>query len=173
MQGSALDTIDRAVLVLNQDYQPVNVCRVRRAVVLLLRGKAEMVQDGLGEIHSADCALPIPSVIHLTYMVRRPYLDKKLTRIEVFNRDHYTCQYCGKKTNELTLDHVIPRHRGGEHAWENVVSCCPPCNHHKAGRSPWEAGMPLLGKPRKPKVGGFRVPYQYLKAYSEWQRFLA
>ena len=117
--------VDLPVLVLNQNYEPLNVCRVRRAVVLLYQGKAEMLENGVGLIHSANQSFPVPSVIRLPYLIKRPFRsEKKLTRLEVFQRDKYTCQYCGKQTRQLTLDHVIPRHRGGQHTWENVVSAC-------------------------------------------------
>ena len=166
------NVINRAVLVLNRDYQAVSVCRVRRAIVLILQGKAEVVENGLGEIHSLNTALPIPSVIHLNHIVKRPYPRRRLTRIEIFNRDDHACQYCGKPTRELTLDHIFPRHRGGEHTWENVVSCCIPCNRHKAGRTPSEAGMHLLKQPNAPRPGRFYIPYVYLHSHGEWQKFL-
>ena len=167
-----MDTINIPVLVLNQDYQPVNVCRVRRAVVLVFQGKAEVMENGLGMIHAVSCSLPIPSVVRLAYLVKRPRFQRKLTRFEVFSRDKYTCQYCERETKELTLDHVIPRSRGGEHDWENVVSCCFSCNRRKAGRTPLEAGMKLIRRPLSPRPGSFYVPYQYLRTHSEWQKFL-
>lgn len=167
-----MKTINIPVLVLNQDYQPVNICRVRRAVVLVFQGKAEVVENGLGEIKSVSYSLPIPSVIRLSYLVRRPRFQRKITRYEVFSRDKYTCQYCSKETKELTLDHVIPRSRGGEHNWENVVSCCIPCNRHKAGRTPEEAGMRLICRPLPPPPASFYVPYQYTRTRTEWQKFL-
>jgi len=105
--------IDFPVLVLNQNYEPLNVCRVRRAVVLLYHGRAEMLEDGTGFIHSANHAFPVPSVIRIGYMIKRPRPERKLTRLEVFYRDQYTCQYCGWETRQLTLDHVIPRYRSG------------------------------------------------------------
>ncbi len=163
--------INSAVLVLNQDYEPLNVSRVRRAVTLLLAGKAEVVENNSGFIRSPSFSLAIPSVIRLSHLVRRPTPRWKLTRRRVFLRDQYTCQYCGKQTRELTLDHVIPRHLGGEHTWENVVSACKACNHRKAGRTPREAGMKLLRKPCRPalRIGYFVHPFQ---TPPEWQRYL-
>jgi 5-methylcytosine-specific restriction endonuclease McrA len=120
-----------------------------------------------------DRVWPIPSVIHLRAMVKRPRTMRKLTRIEVFSRDHYTCQYCGKQFRQLTLDHVVPRHQGGEHTWENVVSCCEACNCRKAGRTPAEAGMHLVHHPVAPRDGSFFVPYQHLRAHTEWHKFLS
>jgi len=167
-----VDTVSIPVLVLNQDYQPVNICRVRRAVVLVLQGKAETIENGLGIIQSVTDSLPIPSVVRLNYLVKRPRFQRKMTRFEVFNRDRYVCVYCRRETKELTLDHVTPRSRGGEHSWENVVSCCFACNRRKAGRTPAEAGMRLLRDPTAPPPTGFSVPYKYLHIHNEWRRFL-
>ena len=165
--------INLPVLVLNQNYEPLNICRVRRAVVLLHQGKAEMLENGSGFIHSVSQVFPLPSVIRLPYLIRRSRRERKLTRIEVFNRDHYTCQYCGKATRELTLDHVIPRYRGGEHVWENVVSACTPCNRRKAGRTPREAGMRLTRPPSPPRDNvSFYIPYHYRQTKTEWEKYL-
>ncbi len=166
--------INLPVLVLNQSYEPLNVCRVRRAVVLLYQNKAEMLENGSGFIHSVDCEFPVPSVIRLAAMIKRPFrLGRKLSRLEIFRRDHYACQYCGKETRQLTLDHIIPRYRGGQHTWENVVSACVPCNRRKAGRTPKEAGMKLIGQPAQPQDrGSFYIPAYYPSARSEWQKYL-
>lgn len=164
--------INSPVLVLNQSYEPLNLCRIRRAVVLVFRGKAEVLENSRGEIHSATQVFPLPSVIHLVYMVKRPRHQRKLTKQEVFSRDQYACQYCGRQTKELTLDHVIPRRRGGEHTWENVVSACKVCNRRKGGRTPKEAGMKLLRQPRPPRNNGFYIPYHYFNNHSEWKKYL-
>ncbi len=108
------DITNLPVLVLNQNYEPLNVCRVRRAVILIYNGKAEMMEDGAGYIHSADTDFHVPSVIRLASQVKHPRPQRKLTRLEVFHRDGFTCQYCGKQTHQLTLDHVVPRYRGGQ-----------------------------------------------------------
>ncbi len=166
--------INLPVLVLNQSYEPLNICRVRRAVVLLYQNKAEMLEDGSGFIHSASYEFPVPSVIRLAYMIKRPLrFERKLTRLEVFKRDQYTCQYCGRETRQLTLDHVIPRYRGGQHTWENVVSACVPCNRRKACRTPKEAGMKLVRQPSLPRDNGlFYIPAYYPHTRSEWQKYL-
>jgi len=165
--------INLPVLVLNYSYEPLNICRVRRAVVLVYQGKAEMLENGSGFVHSANFIFPIPSVIRLAYMIKRPRPERKLTRLEVFSRDHYTCQYCGRETRQLTLDHVIPRYRGGQHTWENVVGACIPCNRRKAGRTPQEARMRLIRHPSPPRGDvPFYIPYHYLQAQSEWQKYL-
>ena len=165
--------VNLPVLVLNQNYEPLNICRVRRAVVLLYRDKAEMLENGSGFIHSADRDFPIPSVIRLAFMIKRPYIERKLTRLEIFNRDHYTCQYCGQETRQLTLDHVMPRYRGGQHTWENVVSACVACNRRKAGRTPAEANMRLIHPPSPPRGNRFfYIPHHYLRIRDEWQKYL-
>ena len=164
--------VNSPVLVLNQNYEPLNVARARRAVVLLLRGKAELLENGVGVIHTMNELIPLPSVIRLVYLVKRPRRQRKLTRHEVFRRDEYTCQYCGRHTKQLTLDHVVPRYKGGRHIWENVVSACIPCNNRKAGRTPQEAGMRLIRQPSTPHISGYFVPYEYIHRYGEWQKFL-
>jgi 5-methylcytosine-specific restriction endonuclease McrA len=166
--------INLPVLVLNQTYEPLNICRVRRAMVLIYQDKAEMLENGYGFIHSVDRNLPVPSVIRLSKMIKCPHrLERKLTRMEIFRRDNYTCQYCGKETRNLTLDHVIPRYRNGQHTWENVVSACVPCNRIKAGRTPEEAGMKLRSKPTRPKPGSlFFIPSLYTRIHTEWGKYL-
>ena len=165
--------INYPVLVLNQSFEPLAVCRARRAVVLVYEGKAEMLENGRGFVHTIDSSLPLPSVIRLASMVRRPRRERKMTRYEIFNRDNYTCQYCGLQSRHLTLDHVMPRFRGGQHTWENVVSCCAPCNRRKAGRTPKEAHMKLLKEPGPPPPGTFFiVPYQYVGKRDEWRKYL-
>ncbi|MDD5313158.1 MAG: HNH endonuclease [Dehalococcoidia bacterium] len=164
--------INLPVLVLNENYLPLNICRVRRAVVLVLIGKAEVIENGRGYFHSTTGMFDIPSVIRLVYMVRKHSHLRKMTKLEIFNRDRYVCQYCGRETKELTLDHVIPRRRDGQHTWENVVAACIPCNRRKAGRTPVEAGMPLLRKPCAPGNIGFYIPYQYMRTREEWQKYL-
>lgn len=165
--------INYPVLVLNQSYEPLTVCRARRAIVLIFQGKAEMLENGIGFIHSISETFPLPSVIRLARLIRRPRRKRRLTRFEIFNRDRYTCQYCSQQTRHLTLDHVIPRYRGGQHTWENVVSSCVSCNRHKAGRTPKEAGMKLIRLPSPPSGSPFfSVPYHYMQTRDEWQKYL-
>lgn len=165
--------INLPVLVLNQSYEPLTICQARRAVVLIYQRKAEMLENGVGFIHTVNNSFPLPSVIRLAYLIKRPYRQRKLTRLEVFNRDRYTCQYCGKETRQLTLDHIIPRYRGGQHTWENVVSACVPCNRRKAGRTPQEARMKLVHPPSYPSRSPlFNIPYHYRQTKLEWQKYL-
>ena len=169
----SVNAISLPVLVLNQSYEPLNVCRVRRAIVLMQHGKAEMLENGSGFIHTASEDFPLPSVIRLAYMIKRPRPLRKLTRLEIFHRDHYTCQYCGRKSSQLTLDHVIPRYRNGEHVWENVVSACIACNRRKAGKTPKEAGMKLIKQPAPPRGDAyFYIPHRHRQSQSQWQKYL-
>ena len=139
------------MLVLNATYEPINVCTVRRAVVLLLKMKAEVVEQTDRELHSANTTLTRPAVIRLvTYVkVPRDTHRRKITRRAVFARDGWTCQYCGCRT-QLTVDHVIPRCKGGESTWENIVASCAPCNRRKGDRTPAQAGMHPHHAPRTP-----------------------
>lgn len=164
--------VELPVLVLNQNYEPLNICRVRRALILMLTGKAEPLENGYGELHCSAGDFDLPSVVRLVYMVKRPRLRRRITRTEIFSRDHYTCQYCGRMGRELTLDHVVPRRRGGKHTWENVVSACASCNHRKAGRTPAEAGMRLLHQPITPRDSDFYIPFHYLRSHEEWQKYI-
>jgi 5-methylcytosine-specific restriction endonuclease McrA len=160
------------VLVLNQNYEPLNVCNAKRAVILVWRGKAEILENGRGEIRSPNTILPLPSVIRLQSQIRRPNHQRRLTRREIFVRDRFTCQYCGKQTIDLTLDHIIPRHRGGQHTWENITSACKYCNHKKAGHTPEEVNMQLLQKPSKPHLNSYNMFYPYLHKRNEWQKYV-
>ena len=139
------------VLVLNQNYQPLNICDVRRAMSLLGKGKAEAVLSGAEYIHTVSNIFERPEVIRLVYMVRKPLHRRKLSRREVFSRDDHACQYCGLRGANMTLDHVVPRSRGGQHTWDNVVTACKSCNHRKAGRTPRESGMSLRMTPMEPR----------------------
>jgi 5-methylcytosine-specific restriction endonuclease McrA len=159
------------VLVLNLNYVPVNVCTVRRAIVLVTKGKAELLENHPGYLHTVSQDIDAPSVIRLAYMVKRPFLPRKLSKKEVFLRDKFTCQYCGKKVHDLTLDHVIPRRQQGAHTWENVVTACNRCNLHKAGRTPAEAKMRLGRVPRAPDPN----PYLILQSrviLDEWEIYI-
>ncbi len=128
----------------------------------------------MGFIRSVNDAIPIPSVIKLGYYVSRTYRERKFTRLGVFHRDNYTCQYCGKQSQQLTIDHVIPRYLNGQHTWENVVSACIPCNHRKAGRTPKQAGMKLIRQPSRPEDNHtFYIPCHYRQSSSDWQKYLA
>lgn len=153
------------VLVLNASYEPLNICSWRRAVVLLLKGKAEQIEHN-GKVIYTD--FPLPSVIRLRNYVKIPYKEISLSRRNVMHRDNYTCQYCGIRKHDLTIDHITPRSRGGIDAWDNVVAACLRCNVKKGDRTPKEAGMLLKVTPRRPLS---HVYFEISKhtATGEWQ----
>lgn len=159
-------------MVLNANFEPINVCGMRRAVGLLLGEKATMVLNGRGIIKTSQNTFPRPSVIRLTCMIHRPRPIVKLTRRELFRRDHFTCQYCGQKKSNLTVDHIIPRHLGGRQTWENVVTACAECNHIKGGRTLQEANMHLIAAPKPPPATIHYVFAHHLSRYEEWTPFL-
>src|ERR1700758_3705292 len=144
------------VLVLNATYEPINVCTVRRAVVLLLKEKAEIIERAERQLHSATTTMSRPVVIRLVTFVRTPRDPhrRKITRRAVFARDNWTCQYCGARSN-LTVDHVIPRSKGGGSSWDHIVASCAPCNRRKGDAVPRQGGMRLLRKPRTPSATVF------------------
>jgi 5-methylcytosine-specific restriction endonuclease McrA len=164
--------VNSPVLVLNQNYEPLNVTSARRAIVLLDRGKAEVLEHGHGLVRSMSHVHPLPSVIRLIYLIRRPRPQVRLSRREVFLRDGFTCQYCGVKSRDLTLDHVVPRQRGGKHVWENLVSACKACNHRKGNRTPEEARMQLRREPRRPSASALYIFASYLQHQNGWHKFL-
>jgi 5-methylcytosine-specific restriction endonuclease McrA len=139
------------VLVLNATYEPINVCTVRRAVVLLLKEKAELLEQAGWRLHSENSTHPRPVVIRLVSYVKVPRDThrRKITRRAVFARDSWTCQYCGSRSN-LTVDHVIPRSKGGSAEWDNIVACCAPCNRRKGDHLPHQANMHPRNPPRAP-----------------------
>lgn len=160
------------VLVLNANFEPINICNMRRAVGLMLAGKATLIANGRGEIKTVSASFPRPSVIRLENMIHRPRPRVKLTRREVFRRDNYTCQYCGRKVNNLTIDHVLPRHLGGMHTWTNVVAACSACNHFKGGRRLEDAHMALPVIPREPPASAQYIFGPRLSGNDEWLPYI-
>jgi 5-methylcytosine-specific restriction endonuclease McrA len=153
------------VLVLNASYEPLNVCTVRRAHVLVFKGKAEVIEKLEQPLHSATDTYPWPHVIRLVTYVRVPRaVQRKISRRALFARDEWRCVYCGSTAGRLTLDHVVPRSRGGDSVWENVVTSCAPCNLRKGDRLLHEAGMELRRPPRAPtpvlfiRIAAPRIP---------------
>lgn len=162
------------VLLLNANYEPLNVCTMRRAMALLLLEKADV-------LHLRDCplqtirgGLDAPSVMKMRYNVRRPMPELRLSRHSILARDNYTCQYCGVKGRELTIDHVVPRWVGGGHSWDNLVACCRRCNLKKGDKTPQQAHMKLMKRPKRPHF----IPYLSLPLYlraqnrEEWRNYL-
>jgi 5-methylcytosine-specific restriction endonuclease McrA len=200
MSTATVDPLASSVLVLNRFYVAIHVINVRRAFGLLCRELAEVihVEDGqyanydfeswreISElkarfkdpdedwIRSVNFEIQVPRVVRLLYYDRLPKQTIRFNRRNIFARDSNRCQYCGKKfpTSELSLDHVVPRSRGGDTSWENVVCSCVKCNVRKGGRTPQEASMHLIKQPVKPK----RSPMLSMKLgnpkYQSWKSFL-
>ncbi len=163
-----------SVLVLNATYEPLNIVSVRRAIVLLLKEKAEVLEATEDYIRSQYLTLPVPSVIRLVYYVRVPRrMGIPLSRRTVLMRDGYTCQYCGAQPprSALTIDHVIPKMRGGETVWSNVVCACKACNQRKGSRTPAEAYMQLQNRPGRPKYVAFVLVSQ-AATYECWRKYV-
>lgn len=162
------------VLVLNATYEPLSVVSVKRAIILLLKDKAELVEAAEAMLRSENVSVPIPLVIRLVYFVKIPRrLSLPLTRHGVLTRDHFTCQYCGTTPPrpELTMDHILPRSRGGKSAWDNVVTACKKCNGRKGNRTPAEANMKLQTQPTRPRYLAIAA-LGSAKAREAWQRYI-
>lgn len=142
--------LDRSVLLLNQNYEPLTICNVKKAVILIYLGKAEAIEKDDYEIRSVHSQMPLPVVIRLIRFARAPKRRIILNRKNLLIRDQYTCQYCSKKSPPLTIDHVVPKQFGGKDTWENLVIACLGCNNRKGNQTPDQAGLQLLSKPRRP-----------------------
>lgn len=166
--------MDGQVLVLNQNYEPLNITNMRRAVALLHLGKAEVVETCDRPLRSARSLTQAPSVVRLAYYVRRPYPQLRVSRKGIFARDNHQCQYCGETNLPLTLDHVVPISRGGTHEWTNLVTCCVTCNNQKGNRTPHEARMDFIQQPYRPRFTPYISFPKFVQAVREhrWQSYL-
>ncbi len=160
------------VLVLNASYEPLNITTWRRAAVLMIKGKAESLEED--QNHKIRNNIKLPTVIRLRYFIKVPYRELALNRKNLIQRDNYSCQYCGYKGDQLSIDHVIPRSRGGEDKWENVTTACISCNLRKGNRTPFEASMRLKRIPHKPfSTLSFEANKQIdLGNYQEWKKYV-
>lgn len=143
------------VLVLNSDYAPLNICSVRRAINLVFLGKVDVLHENHHDIHSASMIFRSPSVVRLRNHVKRPVPRLKLSRRSIFARDNYTCQYCGHRGSDLTIDHIVPRRLGGPTSWENLVCCCNDCNNRKGDKTLLQVSFKLRSTPKRPKYVPF------------------
>ena len=164
--------LNEPVLILNVNYEPLHVCNTKRALALIFSGKAEIVLNGRGTIRSASDEFDLPSIIKLQYMVHRPRPRVSLSKREILRRDNYTCQYCGRRSHHLTIDHVVPRHMGGDHSWTNLAAACSACNRRKGGRTPEQAGMTLRRKPFEPSASAQYRFGRHLEERDEWEPFI-
>ena len=154
--------MNQEVLVLNSDYEPLNVCHVHRAIVMVYLGKADVLHaDDGADATTSTGRFVMPSVVKLRGHVKRPLPELKLSRRTVFARDNYTCQYCGTASKDMTIDHVQPKRHGGNASWENLVCCCRRCNMKKSDKLAHQVGMRLVRSPRRPRY----VPYISLTKY--------
>lgn len=164
----------REVLLLNNNYEPLNVCDVRRAFALIMGQKADVLHHHDDPVRTSIGPLQAPSVMKMRYMVKRPMPQLRLSRHSVLARDNYTCQYCGVRARDLTIDHVSPRWAGGPHTWDNLVACCRRCNLKKGDKTPQQANMKLKRQPRRPHFIPYLALPTYLRAKSrdEWSIYL-
>ena len=146
------------MLVLNQSYEPLTVCSVQKAFILVYLQKAEVVATLNGkQLRSVNARYPFPSIVRLNRYRRIPFKEIILSRKNILRRDGHRCQYCGTTRPPITVDHVIPRSQGGPDVWENLVAACIRCNNAKGDRTPEQAGMKLLSKPRRPSHISFII----------------
>ena len=160
------------MLVLNQSYEPISVCNLRKAVILLFLDKAEMVvEDGGKKLHSISSVFPYPSVIRLNQYKRIPYKNILLSRKNILRRDGHRCQYCGTTAPPLTVDHVLPRALGGRDSWENLVAACVRCNNRKGSRTLEHSGLALRSIPRRPSHVAF-IMHSVNTVEERWKPYL-
>jgi len=168
---TSLSVLNQLVLVLNQNYEPLSVCRAKRAIVMVLLGKAEIIEEKPIKIRSLSLSLPLPSIVRLGIYIKAPKREIPLTRKNILRRDGFRCQYCGTKDIPLTTDHIVPRSQGGRDRWENLVCACVACNNKKGNRTPRQADLLLMKKPKRPHR------FAYIKFYTSipdrrWRPYL-
>lgn len=163
------------VLLLNLSYEPLKVINWKKAITLLCLGKVEVIEEYGYDIHSVSLTIKLPSVVRLLRLVKRPRKPVRFSRQNIYARDRYRCQYCGRRfiTEELTYDHVLPRSRGGKTEWKNIVTCCVSCNRKKGGKTPEEAKMRLIRKPHRPSwVPALRITIGIREVPTAWRDYL-
>jgi 5-methylcytosine-specific restriction endonuclease McrA len=162
------------VLVLNSDFEPLNVCNARRALVMVILGKAEVLHHRAEPIRYVGGTLAAPSVVKLRHHVKRPIPELKLSRRTIFARDLYTCQYCGATSKDMTVDHVVPRRHGGATSWDNLVTACRRCNMKKGDKLLHQTNMQLIRPPRRPKYTPYISLTKYVagRANETWRDYL-
>jgi 5-methylcytosine-specific restriction endonuclease McrA len=174
-QDSHPHALHAPVLVLNASYEPINICAARRAIVLVLKGVAMAEEENGHFLHAARLAFRVPSVIRLLEYRRIPHQTRALSRKNILLRDRNTCQYCGEvlSASDLTLDHVVPRSRGGASTWENLVAACHTCNRRKGNQMPLEAGMKLMREPHAFNLHTSRHIMRLMgRSDDKWRKYL-
>jgi len=164
--------LNAKVLLLNQSYEPLTVCNVKKAIILIYLRKAELIDSKNSlKIHSVSQELQCPSVIRLKEYINVPYKKILLSRKNIFKRDNHKCGYCGRGDLPLTIDHIIPKARGGSDVWDNLVTACTKCNNLKGNRTPEEADMPLKIKPYRPDHLMY-IKNSVSRMDSTWKKYL-
>ncbi len=165
-----------ATLLLNASYEPLRIISWKKALTLLFAGKVEVIEEYDQQVHAITFAIKLPSIIRLLKYVRVKNLNRvKFSRANIYARDDYTCQYCGKKfpSEDLTFDHVVPVAMGGQKRWDNIVAACFRCNHKKGGRTPELAGMRLIRQPSEPHwLPAFHVTFRLKSPPDSWRDYL-
>jgi len=164
-------SLKKNVLVLNQNYEPVSVCEAKRAIILVYLGKAEIVEKLDLELHAISVSMPFPSVVRLIVYIHKPRNKIVLNRKNIIKRDYHKCQYCGNSNLPLTVDHIIPKQFGGKDSWTNLICACTKCNNKKGNRTPEQANMKLLKKPKKPSHLFF-IQFLIEKPHQNWKPYL-
>jgi len=164
--------LNSSVLLLNQNYEPLTTCSARRAIVMVWAGKAEIIESTGYFVRSVSMSFDVPSIIRLLIYIRISHRwNIQLSKQNIMRRDRRVCQYCGSKDGLMTIDHVVPRSQGGGDTWENLVCACSDCNNMKGDRTPHEAGMKLIKKPKKPNLGSFLF-HNVGPIHSTWRAYL-
>lgn len=159
------------VLVLNQSFEPMTITSAKKAIILIYLGKAEIIEKNNAVVRSINTSLPLPSIVRLTRYINVPRKRIILSRKNIIKRDNHQCQYCGSRSGPVTIDHIIPRDRGGEDTWENLVCACVTCNNRKSNRTPEEARLKLIRRPQKPNYIFF-MRYVVSRIDSRWEPYL-
>ncbi len=160
----------RKVLLLNSSFEPITVVSIKKAIVMYFLDKVDFIEKSEEEIKSISLSLPIPHVIKLKKYIYLKPLSLSLTRTNIFKRDNKTCQYCGSKSSIMTIDHIIPKDKGGKDSWTNLVTACKKCNLHKANFSLKDSNMNLFKKPVKPSYLLHLQKYKY--KHSSWNQYI-
>ena len=166
------DTLSRKVLVLNQSYEPLMVIAAKRAIILLLSEKGECIANYSDIIHSQSFSMNLPSVIRVNKYIRFFRSDVLLNRINILKRDDFICQYCSKRSNSMTIDHVVPKNKGGVDRWDNLVAACSKCNTKKGNNLLENIEMKLSKKPKKPNYLFYFKQYINTGIQDSWKEYL-
>jgi 5-methylcytosine-specific restriction endonuclease McrA len=160
------------VLLLNQNYEPLTILKLKRVITLLILGKVDIIEKEDGKVlHAVSISYRVPSVVRLKYYVKIMRKEISLTKKNVIKRDNHQCQYCGKRTGFMTADHILPKALGGDETWENLVCACHECNNKKGNRSLKLVGMHLLKKPKRPNYFTF-VLNEFGNPNVKWRPYL-